>query len=95
MRVIITKGQLLAARACAAYLDSPEWDEEQEALVYKNWDKTVKRLASNKEGLTFLGWLVGRSLVPMPRLQFRRMRSAIKAKARAEKGEKRAQAGAL
>lgn len=82
--VVITKDQLEAGSPCQPFhLKSPEWDEERQALVYKNWAATAKRLASTKEGLAQLGWLVGRNLVPMTRLELRAVRKEAKKKLRA------------
>ena len=84
MQVIITKDQLTGGGPCTpVFLDSPEWDEKKEALVYEDWDETVERLSSSMDGLGQLGWLVSRSLVPMNRMQFRKLRRAKK-KMRAE-----------
>ena len=55
-----------------------DWDGEQEALVYEDWDEAVARLASSKEGLALLGWLVSRALVPMTLMQLRKLRRAAK-----------------
>jgi hypothetical protein len=64
MQVVIQKSELEAAHACKkSYLKSPEWNGE--ALVYSDWDKTVKRLLSTPAGTTYLGFLVLRKLVPM------------------------------
>ncbi len=65
MQVVVTKDQLVRNRACSAYMRSPEWDAEAQALVYTNWSKTVKRLLSTRKGISFLDWLVIHKLVPM------------------------------
>jgi hypothetical protein len=70
MEVIIEKAQLLAFDACGAYLKSPEWDAEREALVYSDWAATVDRLTATRDGVGLLGWLVARKLVPMTRAEF-------------------------
>lgn len=78
-QVIITKDQIEKGGPCAPFhLESPEWDEEQQALVYKDWEATAKRLSATKEGLTQLAWLVGRNLVPMDRLELRKVRKDAK-----------------
>jgi hypothetical protein len=90
--VVITKDQLEAGGPCQPFhLKSPEWDEEREALVYEDWEATVKRLSSTKDGLTQLGWLVAHNLVPMTRLEFRAVRKAKqKMRAKAAKAEVKA-----
>lgn len=65
MQVVITEGQLKASKACPVYLDSPEWDNEQRALVYADWSATVERLSSTRSGTGYLQFLVSRALVPM------------------------------
>ncbi|KKK59730.1 hypothetical protein LCGC14_3031460 [marine sediment metagenome] len=96
MQVVITKDQLTGAPGggpCSPfYLDSPEWDEEREALVYENWERTIERLSSSTPRLAHLSWLVSRSLVPMTRMEFlelrrdsREIRSEADAKAKAKK----------
>jgi hypothetical protein len=82
MQVIITKDQLAANSACPAYLTSPEWSTEQEALVYVDWDATVARLAQTQAGIDYLGWLVRCSLVPMTRSQFAATRRAARERTR-------------
>jgi hypothetical protein len=72
--VVVTKAQL--SGNCGAHLNSPEWDAEQEALVYQNWDATVTRLLSSRRGTVHLEWLVVRSLVPMTVDQFLEARKA-------------------
>jgi len=78
MEVIITRDQLEAAGACDVYLRSPEWDAEHNegtgALVYSDWEATVARLSSTQAGLGRLGYLVGKRLVPMSRIEFRTLR---------------------
>lgn len=76
--VVITKDRLEEARACRVYLDSPEWDKEREALVYTDWDATVRRLMSAREGMAYLDFLVARELVPMTKDTFQAMRSALR-----------------
>ena len=74
-QVVITKDQLESGGPCQPFhLKSPEWDEEREALVYEDWKATAKRLSSTIDGLSQLGWLVSRGLVPMSRMQFRAVR---------------------
>ncbi len=51
-----------------------DWDDERKALVYGDWDEAVARLASSREGLALLGWLVSRALVPMTLMQLRKLR---------------------
>lgn len=72
-RVVVTKAQLETAHACRAYLKSPEWDGE--ALVYSDWDATVKRLLSTSAGVGYLNFLVVRGLVPMTLDEFKERRS--------------------
>ncbi len=74
MQHVITKAQLLAKNACDAIYASPEWDAEQEALVYPDWEATVARLAGSRHGIDRLGWLVARELVPMTRSEFAKVR---------------------
>ena len=98
-QVIITKDQLTGGGPCSPfYLDSPEWDEKKEALVYEDWEDTVERLSSTKDGLMHLAWLVSRSLVPMTRMQCRKLRRAKKKMrgeaARADVKERKATADA-
>lgn len=73
MQVVITKAQLEAVPACQAYLKSPEWNGE--ALVYADWNATVKRLLSSGYGITYLGFLVKNKLVPLTVNEFRALRS--------------------
>lgn len=75
MKVTITKAQLEAAKACPAYLKSPEWDGK--ALVYTDWAATAKRLASTSQGLTYLDFLVVSGLVPMTRAEYKQVRDAL------------------
>ena len=97
MKLVITKDQLLAVGAGPVYLGYPDeeheappvaplmhgdWDEEQEALVYDDWDETVARLSSTKDGLGLLAWLVSRALVPMTLMQLRKIRMVAKKKIR-------------
>jgi len=71
MRVVIPLSKLQACNACDAYLRSPEWDKEEQALVYPDWDATVARhLAMGLEGIVRLQWLVTNKLVPMTESEF-------------------------
>jgi hypothetical protein len=74
MQVVITKDRLVASNACPVYLDSPEWDKEQQALVYSDWDATVVRLLSTPRGTKYLGFLIKSELVPMTQAQFTEVR---------------------
>lgn len=66
--VTITEDQLKSAKACDAYLTSPEWDEKKRALVYKDFDATVKRLNSSPFGQRYLGFLISKKLVPLTKM---------------------------
>ena len=55
-----------------------DWDEEQEALVYEDWNGAVARLSSTKDGLALLAWLVSRALVPMTLMRLHKLRRAAK-----------------
>jgi hypothetical protein len=64
--VTLKKADLDAKKPCAPwYLESPEWDKTQEALVYKDFDATVRRLLASNTGRERLKWLVRHALVPM------------------------------
>lgn len=71
MQVIITEGQLKESHACPVYVDSPEWDNEQKALVYSDWDASATRLLSTRSGVAYLQFLVSRGLVPMTAEEFK------------------------
>jgi hypothetical protein len=71
MQVVITEGQLKASDACAVYIGSPEWSEEQRSLVYADWSATVERLFSTRAGTGYLQFLVSRGLVPMTAEEFK------------------------
>lgn len=75
MQVVITREKLVASNACDVYLKSPEWDAEQGALVYSNWDASVARLLSTRRGIKFLGFLVESKLVPMTTSEFNARRA--------------------
>jgi hypothetical protein len=76
MQVIVHIDQLKEKGACSAYLRSPEWISDQQALVYPDWGATVSRLLSTRAGVTYLSWLVGRGLVPMTQEEFAEARKA-------------------
>lgn len=78
MRVVIKLSELRAHNPCGAFhLDSPEWDEQEQALVYPDWDATVARhLAMGPTGVVRLEWLVARKLVPMTTAQLAAARKA-------------------
>lgn len=76
MQVIITRAELVAARACDVYLTSPEWNGE--ALVYSDWNATVMRLLSNRISSRYLDFLVARKLVPMTTEEFIAARNALR-----------------
>ena len=84
MEVIITKAQLEACGACSKFLASPEWDPEQEALVYSDWDETVARHLVSKEMLGLLGFLVTHKLVPMTQPEYQKLRQETRRKLRKE-----------
>lgn len=71
MEVVVTKDQLEKASACRVYLESPEWDKERQALVYPDWEATVKRLLSTRAGMSYLSFLVTYGLVPMTKEQLK------------------------
>lgn len=68
MEVIVTKDQLRGT--CGVHINSPEWNSEQEALVYRDWDATVTRLLSTREGTAHLDALVAKKIVPMTKDEF-------------------------
>lgn len=70
MQVIVTGAQLRSHKACDAYFKSPEWDSEQDALIYSDWSNTVERLLSSRTGTVYLDWLITHELVPMTRSEF-------------------------
>jgi hypothetical protein len=72
-QVVIPKEKLVELKACSVYLDSPEWNGE--ALVYSNWEETVERLMSTGPGITYLGFLVAKKLVPLTKDEFRALRA--------------------
>lgn len=76
MQVVITKKQLQDEKSCGAHLNSPEWSESEQALVYTDWDATVERLLSTNNGTDFLDWLVLKQLVPMTKDEFIQARNA-------------------
>lgn len=90
MKVVIPKAVLDQHRACTAAYTSPEYDAEQEALVYSDWDKTVERLlAKGKEGIDMLDWHTFNKLVPMTRDEFK----AVKKKFLEDQAKKEASNG--
>lgn len=75
MKVVIPLAALQAAHACDVYLQSPEWDEGAQALVYPDWAATIERhFAAGRRSISQLGWLVAHDLVPMTRDEFVAMR---------------------
>lgn len=76
MRVEIPIASLQKHGACSAYLESPEWDKEKQALIYNDWSETVERLFSTKWGTSYLDWLVSKKLVPMSHREFQEEKSA-------------------
>lgn len=76
MQVVITIARLKGSNACSVYLDSPEWDNEQQALVYTDWEASVARLLSTRAGTAHLSFLVSRELVPMTREEFKTVLTA-------------------
>jgi hypothetical protein len=75
MQVVIPKAKLEEASPCRDYfLDSPDWNGE--ALVYANWEETVRRLLSTRKGTVQLNWLVDNGLVPMTSEEFVAARAA-------------------
>jgi hypothetical protein len=65
MKVVITEDQLRAAKACDAYLKSPEWDSDRRALVYADIDQTIQRLSAHVSGRVHLHFLVDKKLIPL------------------------------
>jgi len=72
MQVTIPKSRLEEEHACKDYFDSPEWNGE--ALVYADWDQTVARLMTTRQGVLHLSWLVSHKLVPMSIEEFAAIR---------------------
>ena len=69
MEVVIDNATLRRHRSCRGAYTDPEWDAERQALVIKDWDATVKRLLSSKEGREKLEWRVSHGLVPMTKIE--------------------------
>jgi len=70
-RIVIPKAVLKRHRACDAAYTSPEYDADQDAIVYADWDETVKRLlAKGRQGIDEIDWYVANKLVPMTRDEF-------------------------
>lgn len=76
MQVVIPISSLKGHNACKAYLASPEWNEEKQALVYDDWAKTAARLFETRAGMSYLNWLVANKLVPMSTNEFTEARKA-------------------
>lgn len=70
MRVAIDSATLRRHRACSAAYDSPEFNEEEDALVYSDFSQSVNRLMATELGRGQLKWLVRHGLVPMTIEQF-------------------------
>jgi len=70
-KVVIPIATFKRLRACGAAYNSPEYDAEQDAVVFSDWDKTVERLlAKGRQGLNEIDWCVAHKLVPMTREEF-------------------------
>jgi hypothetical protein len=78
MQVVITKDQLEKVHACTRYLNSPEWDAGQQALVYSDWEATIARLLSSRRGTMYLEFFVVHELVPMTKSQFLEAKKAVR-----------------
>lgn len=70
MRVVLSKAVLKRNRACPAAYTSVEWNSAEDALIYEDWDQTVDRLFTTREGADQLEWLVLKKLVPMTKEEF-------------------------
>lgn len=82
MRVVIDKATLKRHRACPDAYTSPEWSEQEQALVYE-WPATIDRLLAKpakangtNSGLDQLEWLVRHKLVPMSAEEFEALKAA-------------------
>jgi hypothetical protein len=83
IRVAIDKATLKLHRACRAAYTSPEWNEAEQALIYEDWDATVKRhlaMGFDKDGIHIglyrLEWFVNHGLVPMTREELNALKKA-------------------
>jgi hypothetical protein len=65
VRVVITNEQLRRNRSCKGAYTNPEWDPKENALVFADWDSSVKELLSTPKGIARLDWYVLHKLVPM------------------------------
>jgi hypothetical protein len=71
VRVVIDNAALRRNRSCKGAYTSPEWDESAQALVYSDWDATVKRLLDKGQlGADELEWFIHHKLVPMTMAEF-------------------------
>ena len=68
MRVVIDNRALRRNRSCKGAYTNKEWDPkegEAGALVFPDWDASVKELLSTRKGVARLDWYVLHKLVPM------------------------------
>jgi hypothetical protein len=70
MRVVIDNKELRRNRSCRGTYTNKEWDPAEQALVFPDWEASVKELLSTPEGLIRLDWYVRHNLVPMTMSEF-------------------------
>jgi hypothetical protein len=77
MRVVIDNAALRKARSCKGAYTNREWDPALQALVFPDWDASVKELLSTPKGRARLEWYARHNLVPMTLDQFIAAKAAL------------------
>lgn len=77
MRVVIDNAALRKNRSCKGAYTNREWDPELQALVFPDWDASIKELLSTPKGLARLEWYVRHNLVPMTMTEFITAKSGV------------------
>lgn len=77
MRVVIDNEALRRNRSCKGAYTNREWDPALQALVFSDWEESVKELLSTEKGLARLEWYVRHKLVPMTMSEFIAAKAAL------------------
>lgn len=70
MRVVIDNATLRKYRSCKGAYTNREWDPELQALVFPDWEASVKELMATTKGQARLEWYISNGLVPMTMAEF-------------------------
>ena len=81
--IVIPKAKLEACRSCGVHTSNPFWNEQEQALIFRDWNAALAWYLSDAapDGVQRLKWLAANKLIPMTKAEVRELLKARAAEA--------------